>query len=180
MAMTRVLVAACAAILVASAAACGPASPRAEAPSSTPTASATLVAIATATPSPVPSPTATPDWNALPVPADEAAGTARQLAMVEAAIRDPSVSGAQLSYIGHLQQLVYSRLGDYPDWQAPALAGLPPATRDAVKGALEARKQIALIRGPTPRGLPDWKILTPKPIATLLSFYKEAEAKYGI
>ena len=45
--------------------------------------------------------------------------------MVEAAIRDPHVDGPQLAYVGHLQQLVYARLRDYPDWRDAVLAGLP-------------------------------------------------------
>src|SRR5438477_190163 len=61
-----------------------------------------------------PSPTATPppDWNALPVAANNPADLAKQIVVVEAALRDPQVQGAQLAYMGHLQQLVYSRLQD--------------------------------------------------------------------
>ena len=124
--------------------------------------------------------TPTPDWNAVPVPAISEAGLTQQLAAAEAGIRDQSVTGIQLAYYGHLQQLVYATLFDYPDWQKTALAALPPATRDAVLGGLEARKQLRLIPGPVPRSLPNWQILEPKPIETLLSYYKEAEVAYGV
>jgi soluble lytic murein transglycosylase-like protein len=103
-----------------------------------------------------------------------------QLAMVESAIRDPSVTGAQLAYVGHLQQLIIARLRDFPDWRDPVVAGLPQATRDAVLGTFEAGRQLRMIPGPIPRKLPDWKILEPKPIETLLSYYKEGEKAYGV
>src|SRR2546425_5508939 len=185
MRMVRYAVPLAIAILATAVTGCASVGPGADVPSSTPTGSPTEFATATTSteapsPTPVPSPTATPDWTALPEPADDAETLGRQLSTVEAAIRDPAVSGPELAYLGHLQQLVYARLRDFPDWWDRALAGLPSATRQAVLGGLEAAKQIQLIRSPVPRNLPEWKILDPKPIDTLLSYYKEAETAYGI
>jgi soluble lytic murein transglycosylase-like protein len=149
-------------------------------PSATPTAPPTAVSTSTETPAPASEPTAAPDWNALPEPANDPETLGKQVAMVEAAIRDPNVSGVQLAYVGHLQQLVIAKLRDFPDWSDAVLAGLPQATRQAVLGSLEASKQLRLIPGPLPRKLPDWKILEAKPIEKLLSYYKEAEAAYGV
>lgn len=141
----------------------------------------------TKTPTPVavsanPSPTATPppDWNSLPAAANDPASLAKQIVMVEAALRDPAVQGAQVSYMGHLQQLIYGRLQDYPEWRETVLAGLPAAQREAVLGSLEAGKQLRQLNGPIPSRLPDWKIVAPAPITELLSYYKEAEATFGV
>ena len=146
----------------------------------------TLAAIPTATPQATPTataaPTATlpPDWNALPAPAIDAASLAKQLAMVEAALRDPNVTGAQLDWMGHMQQLDYSRLQDYPEWKDTVLAALPEQTRAAVTGSLEAGRQIRMLSGPIPKSLPDWKIVEPAAIDQLMGYYKEAEAKFGV
>ena len=166
------------ALLAAAVTGCAGVGSRAEVETSTPTASPSP--LATEAPTPVATPTATPDWTALPEPANDAETLGRQLSMVEAAIRDPNVGGAQLSYVGHLQQLVYARLRDYPEWRDTAFAGLPATTREAVLAALEAARQLRVIPGPVPRKLPDWKIVDAKPIDTLLSYYEEAERTYGV
>jgi len=142
----------------------------------------TAVPTATATPSVVPTPTATaaPNYKELPGAANDAAGLATQLTMVEAAIRDPKVSGPELDWMGHLQQLDYSRLQDYPDWKDAVFAALPEETRASVSGSLDAGKQLRLLSGPIPKSLPDWKIVAPAAIDDLLGFYKEAEAEFGV
>jgi soluble lytic murein transglycosylase-like protein len=141
-------------------------------PTAAPTNPATLAPMPTATPA--------PDWNALPVAASDPAGAASQLAMAEAAIRDPNVNGAQLAYVGHLQQLLYGRLADYPEWKDAVLAALPEGQRETVKLSLEAGKQLRMLTGPIPTRLPDWKIVEPAPIDQLLSYYKEAQDEFGI
>ena len=156
------------------------------APSASPLASETAVALATPTGEPTatatPAPTATPPprWDELPVPANDAASLAKQLAMVETAIRDPNVTGAQLDWMGHMQQLDYSRLQDYPEWKDTVLAALPAQSRAAVTGSLEAGRQIRMLSGPIPKSLPDWKIVAPGQIDQLMAYYKEAEAKFGV
>jgi len=159
------------------------------APSETAVASESPAPTATdapATPTPSPSPTplptasAAPRWDELPVAANDPAALAIQLAMVETAIRDPNLSGAHLEWMGHLQQLAYSRLQDYPDWKTTVLASLPEQTRAAVNASLDAGKQLRLLNGPVPKNLPDWKILEAKPVDQLLGYYKEAEAEFGV
>ena len=141
----------------------------------------------TATPSPAalitapPAPSATrTDWRTLPTAANDPAALAAQITQVEDALRDPKVQGDELAYMGHLQQLAYSRLADYPEWQPAVLAALPDTYRTAVQGALDAGKQLRSLSSVIPSRLPDWKIVAPQPIDDLLSFYKEAEATYGI
>lgn len=152
-------------------------------PSVAATATATdAPATPTASPSatPLPSASAEPKWDELPVAANDPAQLAAQLVMVEAAIRDPNLSAAHLEWMGHLQQLAYSRLQDYPEWKAPVLASLSDQTRAAVNASLEAGKQLRLLNGPIPKTLPDWKIVAAKPVDELLGYYKEAEAEFGV
>ncbi len=148
-------------------------------PASTPTLAPTPAAAASATPSPTPSPT--PNYDEDPKIANSKQGLVDQLVMVEAAIRDPQVVGKKLGWMGHLQQIVYSTLVDSPEWQPDALAALPSdRVRGAVAGALAAIKQTRAIHGPIPKTLPEWRILAPKPIQTLLSYYREAEQRFGV
>ena len=100
--------------------------------------------------------------------------------MVEAGIRDPNVSGDQLAYMGHLQQLLFGRLADYPEWKEGVLAALPERTRAAVASGLEAGKRLRSMSSFIPRNLPDWRIVHPAPIDELMTYYKEAEKEFGV
>jgi hypothetical protein len=146
------------------------ATPTASTATGTPTA--TSAAIATATPA--------PNYDEPPVAASDEAALATQLAMVESSIRDPNVTGKELDWLGHLQQLDYSRLQDYPDWKGSVLGALPDKTRAAVSGSLDAGKQLRLLSGPIPKSLPDWKIVAPASIEDLVGYYKEAETQFGV
>src|SRR5438445_8654746 len=121
----------------------------------------------TQSPARTPAPAATPSWDQLPVAANDPAELASQLAMVESAIRDPNLAGAHLTWMGHLQQLAYSRLQDFPDWKDAVFSALPRETRAAVNASLEAGKQLRLLNGPIPKNLPDWKIVEPKSVDVL-------------
>ncbi|MDP9274929.1 MAG: lytic transglycosylase domain-containing protein [Chloroflexota bacterium] len=169
-------------VLVGAVVGCSTAAVSAPSPSVRYTPIPTATVAATPAPSVVPTPTATPapNYNQLPAAANDPAALATELAMVEAAIRDPKVSGLELAWMGHLQQLDYSRLQDYPEWRDAVLGALPEKTRAAVTGSLEAGKQLRLLSGPVPKSLPDWKIVAPAPIDDLLGYYKEAEAQFGV
>lgn len=149
-----------------------------------PLATATVAPVPSATPgptaTPAPAPTAPPDWNALPVVADDPQGIARQLAMAERAIRDPSVTGAQLVWMGHLEQLAISQVNDTSQWRDQVLAALPEDVRALVAGSVEAGRQLRQLHGVTPKTLPDWKIVEPAPIDDLLRFYREGEQRFGV
>ena len=152
-----------------------PATATTSSPSSTTEPTSAPTAIPTATPAPP------PKWDELPVIANDAAALARELVMVEALIRDPSVTGDQLAWAGHAEQLCISRLADYPDWTDQVLAALPAAPRAAIAASIEAGKQLrSLHSGPIPKNLPDWHIVQPAPIEELLAYYHEAEAKFGV
>ena len=145
-----------------------------------PTAVPTATTTTAPSDSPTPSATPAPNYTELPAAANDAAALATQLSMVEAALRDPKVTDPELGWLGHLQQLDYGRLQDFPEWKETVLGALPEKTRAAVNGSLEAGKQLRLLSGPVPKSLPDWKIVAAAPIDELLGFYKEAEAEFGI
>ena len=154
-------------------------------PTPQPTSEAVSAPSATPTPQPTPEPTATPaptpNWDEVPVAAQDEAPLAKQLATVEAALRDPAIGGKQLAWYGHLEQLIFGRLADYPEWREPVLAALPEAQRAVVARALDAGKELRKLHsGPAPKTLPDWKIVAPPPAETLLGYYREAEAGFGV
>ncbi len=158
-----------------------PATSAAAVPYSTePPASATGVPMMGMDPEATATPIPAPNWNELPVAANDAAGLAQQLNLVEAAIRDPNVTSAKLAYVGHLQQLAVGRLADSPEWKDTVLAALTVPGRAAVAGSLEAGKQLRSMGGAIPSRLPDWKIIEAPSIDALLGYYKEAESEFGV
>lgn len=153
----------------------------ASAPSAAPASSAVVRASPSAQPTPAPAtPSPSPRWDQLPTIANDPAALGEQLAMAERMIRDPQVTGEQLVWAGHLQQLDYSRLADFPDWRDQVLAALPANVRPAVLGSLEAGKALRAMNVPIPKSLPNWTILQPKPPEELLGYYREGEAKYAV
>jgi len=133
------------------------------------------------TPAPSPTPSPTPNWDERPVAAFEPEGLTQQLITVETAIRDANVTGKQLAWYGHLQQAVYSQLFSSKEWQAQVLAALPEERAALVGKALDAAQDLrSLHAGPAPKTLPEWEIVEPRPIEELLSYYKEAEAEFGV
>jgi hypothetical protein len=152
-----------------------------------PTPTATVAPTASPTPqptaTPVPTPTATPqpNWTEAPVIANDAAALAAQFVTVEAFIHDPSVTGDQLAWAGHAEQLCISRLADYPEWTDQVLAALPAGPRATIAKSIEAGKQLRQLHaGPIPKTLPDWHIVQPPPIEELMTYYKEAETAFGV
>ena len=183
------------ALLAATVVACGGAAPVASAPTPTPTihytpepteaprATAAARAIevpAPATVAPTATPAPAPDYTSLPVAENNPAALAKQILMVESALRDPNVTGQQVTWLGHLQQLTYGRLADYPEWRDGVLAALPTPIRTAVQTGLEAGDQLRTMHGAIPKVLPDWKIVEAAPIEDLMSYYKEAQAQFGV
>ena len=170
-AAVALLLAACAAATVTPSAA-----PAVAIASSPPTVQPTVAP----TPAPTPAPTA-PPWDALPEPANDPTALGAQLVMAEGFIRDPKATATQLAWAGHMEQLGISRLADYPEWTAAVLAALPSEPRAAIAGSMAAGKELrAMHSGPIPKSLPDWHIVQPPPIEELMTYYKEAEATFGV
>ena len=86
-------------------------------PSAPPTATATVSATSaapTASSSPTPTPREDP-----PAVATDPVAIGAQIVLAERSVRDPSTTGADLAWMGHLQQRIYRAIAARPEWRAP-------------------------------------------------------------
>jgi soluble lytic murein transglycosylase-like protein len=119
-------------------------------------------------------------WSVVPIVADEASALLEQLVKAERAVRDPSVTGGELAYMGHLQQLVYRRLIERPDLRDAVFAAIPPDLRGSADFNLAAGADLWLFGPVRVTELPEWRIVSAPPINDLLRYYREAEAEFGV
>jgi membrane-bound lytic murein transglycosylase B len=147
-------------------------------PSAAPSADVSATVASTA-PTPAARPTPTPREEPPPVAADPVA-IAAQVAIAERAVRDPSVTGAELAWMGHLQQRDYRALAARPEWRDAFLAAVPVALRDAVTANLDATSDLRATVVPGPDLPTAWRIVEPAPLDDLARFYRDAEAEFGV
>jgi membrane-bound lytic murein transglycosylase B len=148
------------------------------APSAVSSAPAAIAEPSPVPPTPTPQPTATP--RDLPVAASDAAALAVQIVKAERAVRDPSVTGLDLAWYGHLQQLTYRTLAAHPDWHDAVLAALPDDIRAAATSNADATADLRATVVPGPDLPKAWRIVAPAPLDDLARYYREAEAEFGI
>ena len=115
----------------------------------------------------------------------DASALARELSAVEAGIRVPGVTPAQLAALGRRQQLAYRAVAQHPEWDAALLGAVDPVARGPLGFHLAARKALAdhaANRPPTapPTTLPAWTIVEPLPVEELRSYYDAAQAATGV
>jgi hypothetical protein len=137
------------------------------------------VSAVVATPTPSPSPTATPRADP-PVAASEPVALAFQIVVAERAVRDPSVTGADLAWFGHLQQLTYRRLAARPEWRDAVLGALPADIRGPATANADATADLRATVVPGPNLPTTWRIVEPAPLDDLARFYREAEVEFGV
>jgi hypothetical protein len=135
--------------------------------------------IVVTTPTSSPSPTATPRPNP-PVAASDPDALAFQIVLAERAVRDSTVSGTDLAWFGHLQQLTYRRLAARPEWHDPVLASLPQDIRAPATANADATADLRASVIPGPNLPTTWRIVEPAPLEDLVRFYREAEAEFGV
>lgn len=175
----RIVVTGCAVLLTACAVTSGvPAESPSAPPTATPVVSATI-AVPTATPTPQPTPTPTPREEPPAVAADPTA-IAAQIAMAERAVRDPNVTGAELAWMGHLQQRIYRTLAARPELREPFLAAVPSTVRGVVTTNLGATAELRSTVVPGPDLPTAWRIVAPAPLDELGRYYREAESEFGV
>jgi soluble lytic murein transglycosylase-like protein len=141
-------------------------------PSVAPSVAVAPAATATATPE--------PDYTVQPVIAQDLEPLIKQALAAEKAIRDPNVTGQKLAYYSWLQQLVYGQLSNFPEWVDPLIAAMPDDVRPSVSTIIDAGKELRRLRGPTPKTFPDWKIVEPRPVDELITYYKAAQERFGV
>jgi membrane-bound lytic murein transglycosylase B len=115
-----------------------------------------------------------------PVAAADPAGLAAQLVLAESVIADPATSPSQLAAAAHLQQVVYRQLGRHPEWDAEVLSRVPAELHEAVGLHAGARREFMARHSRMPDTMPAWRIVDPEPPETLLAYYQEAEATFGV
>ncbi|HJW49437.1 MAG TPA: lytic transglycosylase domain-containing protein [Candidatus Limnocylindria bacterium] len=130
---------------------------------------------ATASPQPTPTPREEP-----PPVATEPVAIAVQLAAAERALRDPSVTGAELAWTGHLQQRIYRTLAARPELREPVLTALPPTVQSYATKNLSATADLRSTVVPGPNLPTAWRIVEPAPLDELLRYYREAEVEFGV
>ena len=128
---------------------------------------------------PLPTPTATPRPEP-PVAASEPDALASQMASAERAVRDRNVTGADLAWFGHLQQLTYRRLAARPELRDAVLAALAPDIRAAATANADATAELRATVVPGPDLPTTWRIVEPAPLDDLARYYRDAEAEFGV
>src|SRR5437762_1901694 len=126
--------------------------------------SPTVTAERSATPTPIstPSPTATPRPDP-PVAATDPDALAVQIVAAEHAVRDGGVTGADLAWFGHLQQLTYRKLAARPEWRDAVLAALPSDIRATATANADATADLRATVVPGPDLPKTWRIVDPAP-----------------
>ena len=116
---------------------------------------------------------------------DDVDALAAELSAVEAGIRAPGATPAELDGLGRRQQLAYRAVNAQFDEREQLLAAVDDVARVPLQFHLVARQaqlDHAAGRPPTdpPPTLPAWTIVDPLPADVLLGYYREAEAISGV
>jgi soluble lytic murein transglycosylase-like protein len=119
-------------------------------------------------------------WNVVPTAAGEVTTLLQQLVTAERAVRDPRVTGKELAFMGHLQQLVYLRLIERADLRDAVFAGIPQDVRHAADLNLAALANLWLWDTTGVTQFPAWRIVSPQSIDSLMTYYRDAESEFGV
>ena len=103
-----------------------------------------------------------------------------QIVAAEHAVRDPGVTGTDLAWFGHLQQLTYRRLAARPEWRDAVLAALPSEIRATATANADATADLRATVVPGPDLPKTWRIVEPAPLDELARYYRDAEVEFGI
>ncbi|TME32563.1 MAG: lytic transglycosylase domain-containing protein [Chloroflexi bacterium] len=115
-----------------------------------------------------------------PVAASDPDALAIQIVSAERAIRDHNVTGADLAWFGHLQQLTYRRLAATPELRDTVLAALPADVKTAATANADATADLRATVVPGPDLPTTWRIVEPAPLDDLARYYRQAEAEFGV
>lgn len=130
--------------------------------------------------------TVAPSTTSTTLPIDESVQTlTAELSTVEAGIRLPDVSAAELDALGQRQQLAYRAVNRHPEWHTELTSSVDPVAQVPLSFHLSARQaQVDHAAGKAPSDpvavLPAWTIVDPLPVDELLGYYREAEAASGV
>ena len=153
-------------------------------PATSTSASAIVPAGAPTTPAPPAADTTLAPDTALAT-ALTAAALTDELSAIEAGLRVPDASPAELAALGERQQLAYRAVNRHPEWHVhlrksvDAVAAGPLEFHLAARAAQteHAANRSAVAPATT---LPAWTIVEPLPIDELLGYYREAQTVTGV
>ena len=111
---------------------------------------------------------------------DEPVAIAELLVAAELAIRNPEVTGHELSEHAHVAQYAYRVLATNPEWDTEVRAVVPPELHLALDANISARRELRGMHTHLLETLPAWRIIDPIPYDELVGFYQAAEAEFGV
>ena len=109
-----------------------------------------------------------------------AAQAARQVRAAEDAIRTRGTSREVVEVAGEMAQVAYRVLGVRPSWDEPVLEALPKRLHRVVRLNVASRRDFRSMHYTLSDSLPAWRIVEPAPVDRLVSFYLEAEERFGV
>lgn len=147
------------------------------------TAPTTTGVSTTAAPTTTAGPTTT--TSTIPGVFADAEALAAELSAVEAGIREPGATAAELDALGRREQLAYRAMARHPEWQDALVAAVAPVAAGPLSFHLAARKASVDHAAGKPASdpatmLPAWTIVDPLPVDELRGYYAEAEAATGV
>ncbi len=154
---------------------------RADAPASTTsTENATTGAVPTTEARSTTTTSTPPTGPTAAVPAGDPAELATRISAAERTIRDEATPAPEMQHAAFELQQLYRQLGRAPEWDAAVLVETPAELRAAVGANAAARRQFRSMHSKLSDTLPAWRIVDPPPAGELLSFFREAEAEFGV
>ncbi|WP_436794924.1 transglycosylase SLT domain-containing protein [Actinospongicola halichondriae] len=113
-------------------------------------------------------------------PAADPVELAAGIVEAERITRDPASPLPDVQAAAFELQQFYRQLGRAPDWDAAVLEAVPDDLRTTVRANTTARRQFRSMHRTLSDTLPPWRIVDPPPAEELLSYYREAEAEFGV
>lgn len=102
------------------------------------------------------------------------------LDLAQQVIDAPSSSSPELASAGRYEQLAAAALiAQPPRVRRQVVAGLARGAAASIRGDVAAATDLHRLVPPR-RSLPPWKIVAPPPPAALLSYFRQAQARFGV
>jgi hypothetical protein len=126
-----------------------------------------------------PSPTGVAAAGAVPVVAGGPARLASRLTAAETALAAGDAPPALMARQALIVQLACLRVAAHPGWAGVVTERVAPARRAAAAADIAATADLVALTRPRPR-LPPWRIVAAESPATLLAYYRAAQAVTGV
>ncbi|WP_435745824.1 transglycosylase SLT domain-containing protein [Nocardioides sp. SYSU DS0663] len=112
--------------------------------------------------------------------AADAAALASGLRAADRLVQDPDTPEDVLAAAARVQQVAYRRLAQRPRWDDTVLRRLPRKLRAATRANVSSRREFLSMHTNPGDTLPAWRIVAPEPADELLSYYREAQRRFGV